>query len=67
MTPDEAYAHLKETFDLNCRWFPDVMEPYAIRAADLTDRSDLTEVMRSALRETFTQRFPLRSANPEAA
>lgn len=58
MTEAEAFEHLSETFDMACRNFPDVMEPYVVRMADITDRSEQKELMRAGLRETFCKRFP---------
>jgi hypothetical protein len=55
-TEEEGFEHLRKTFDLACRDFPDVMEPYAVQIADLTDRQETKRFMRQALAETVGQR-----------
>lgn len=67
MNPEEVFNHLKKTFDDACRHFPDIMEPYEIRLADVSGQQEMKSFMRAALRETFTQRWPVRHAKPEAA
>ncbi|WP_316205779.1 hypothetical protein [Bradyrhizobium sp. SZCCHNS1012] len=57
-TPDERFAHLCNTFDLACGHFPEVMDPYTVQLADLTDRREITAFIRNALRETFWRRWP---------
>lgn len=55
-TEEEGFEHLRKTFDIECRNWPDVMEPYAIRLADCDDRTEATQIMRSGLRETIMVR-----------
>ena len=55
----EALSHLQKTFDLACRDFPDIMEPYANRVPDGSP-DEIKRFMRSALQETFTRRWPNR-------
>lgn len=56
---DHVVVHLRETFDQACRAFPDIMEPYAIAAADL-NADELKRHMRRALAETIRARYPLK-------
>jgi hypothetical protein len=46
----------EEGFELACRDFPDVMEPYAVQIADITERQSLKRFMRSALAQTIGDR-----------
>ena len=57
-TPEEALHHLTGTFNLNVKQFPDIMEPYVVMLADAPE-SEHMEIMRSALRNTIKQRYPL--------
>ena len=66
-TDEEVYQHLRKTFDGACSAFPDVMEPYAIQSADLTDVKELKSLMRRALRETFKRRYAVTHTTEEAA
>lgn len=59
-TEEEIFSHLSKTFDDACRDFPELMEPYAARLADMSDHDEAKSLMRGGLRETFNQRFPNR-------
>lgn len=63
-TEEEGFQHLRGTFDLACRDFPDVMEPYAVQIADIDDRQALKSFMRKALGETFGQRRYIKLPEP---
>ena len=52
----EARDHLTKTFDLACKSWPDVMEPYVVQLADAGD-DQIVEIMRNALRSTINDRF----------
>jgi len=57
----DGFAHLKETFDLSSKGFPDIMEPFQIMMADAEgDQVMQTEIMREGLRSTFNRRYPSR-------
>lgn len=49
--------HLKQTFDICCRTWPDIMEPWIIRLDGLHG-DELVSGMRMALAQTIRQRFP---------
>jgi hypothetical protein len=55
-TEELTYRHLRETFDINCRMFPDIMDRY-VAQLEADDRKINIEVMRRALRETIKQRW----------
>jgi hypothetical protein len=57
---EQAFAHLRDTFDAAAKAFPDIMEPYVLRLDGLTDQNEITNVMRQGMRETIKQRYPLR-------
>lgn len=59
---EEVFSHLRNTFDLAARDFPDVMEPYVVRYPEWADRDELKAFMRTALQESFPQRRYLRPA-----
>lgn len=61
-TEDEAFRHLKKTFDDACNNFPEIMKPYRYRNADIESRSEATQFMRTALQETINRRYPPRTA-----
>lgn len=61
-TEEEGFWHLRKTFDGACREYPEVMEPYLNRSADLDGRGEAKEFMRDALRETFKDRRITRQA-----
>lgn len=63
-TSEEAYEHLRHTFDIACRQFPDIMEPWIIRADGIDDWREHQEIMREALRRTISERWPLASEYP---
>jgi hypothetical protein len=63
-TRDEVLNHLKKTFELACRDFPDILEPYVIRISDGLSVEETKQSMRAALRETFNQRWPNRFVQP---
>ncbi len=51
--------HLRETFEMNARAFPDIMEPFQVMMADADgDLIAQTAIMREGLRSTFARRFP---------
>ena len=56
---EDAFWHLKRTFDDACKDFPEIMEPHLNRSAGIDGRAEILEFMRSALRETVNQRYPL--------
>jgi hypothetical protein len=56
-TEQQAYEHLLETFNINCRMFPDIMDRY-VAQLEADDRKTNIEVMRRALRETLKARWP---------
>jgi hypothetical protein len=56
-TRDEALAHLSATFDQAAVRHPDVMEAYASRLEGQNEATQV-EIMRAALRETFSVRHP---------
>lgn len=58
-TKDEAALHLHGTFDMACRGWPDLMETYVVRLVDIEDPAERVEIMRTALRETLSRRFPM--------
>lgn len=60
----ETLSHLQETFDLACRDFPDIMEPYVNRIPDTSTPDELKRFMRMALQETFKARWPNRFLKP---
>jgi hypothetical protein len=53
-TPEEAEHHLRGTFNMACKAWPDVMEPYVIQ---LDGADGQVAHMRRALRETITKRI----------
>jgi len=59
-TEDESFSHLRHTFDLACRDFPEVLEPYANRLDGSLSVTESKQIMRDALRSTFNQRWPNR-------
>lgn len=61
-TEAEAFDHLKRTFGLACRDFPDIVEPHMNRIDDNLSIQEAKKLMRAALRETFTLRWPNRFA-----
>ena len=63
-TPEEAYEHLKRTFSTACRQFPDIMEPWVIRADGTADWKEHQEIMREGLRRTIRERWPIESEYP---
>ncbi len=60
-TPDQAFEHCLETWRRNLRLFPDLMEPYLLSVDNADTNADRLLVMRKALAETFTRRYPLPS------
>lgn len=54
-TPAEAFHHLKGTFDRAAKQHPELFEQYQVMLADAEDEAS---IMREALRETFTSRYP---------
>jgi hypothetical protein len=56
----DVLIHLQRTFDLACRDFRDIMEPYVNRVPEGAPPDEIKRFMRGALRETFTARWPLR-------
>lgn len=59
-TDEEVLRHLAETFDLNCRAFPDIMEPYLVALADEISADEQSTIMQRGLRETIGRRLPLK-------
>jgi hypothetical protein len=55
-TEDEAFEHLRVTFDRCARHYPEFMEHYVVTLADAVSRGEQAEIMRAGLRETFAQR-----------
>lgn len=55
---DEAYRHLKATFDEACASHPGVMEPYIVLLSEAWTREDEIRTMREGLRKTVTVRYP---------
>lgn len=53
-TPEEAEHHLRGTFAMACKGWPDIMEPYMTR---MKGAEDPVAHMRRALRETVQQRY----------
>lgn len=60
---EEAFSHLKKTFDLACRDFPEILEPYVNRTDGLS-AAESKNLMREGLRDTFNQRWPNRFLKP---
>jgi hypothetical protein len=60
----EGQWHLQQTFALALRRFPDLLDGYATRLEG-ADEHDQIQIMRQALRETFTQRHPNPFAKPQ--
>jgi hypothetical protein len=60
-TPQEAERHLRDTFNANCRMFPDIMGPWLVMATDAPD-GDQVSIMRAALRGTIAKRYPNKGA-----
>lgn len=54
-TPEEARHHLDGTFEIACKSWPDLMEPYVVRLAEASEDAKV-EIMRCGLRETVKQR-----------
>lgn len=55
-TEEEAMHHLTGTFEMACREWPGIMEPYVVMMADAS-RETHKSLMRQALRDTIKQRF----------
>ena len=62
----EATRHLAETFDIACRSYPDIMEPYMVLLAE-AQPDQFVEIMRRGLRETIETRFDSAYLRTEAA
>lgn len=57
---DQAYRHLKRTFDLACKEHIAIMEPHLPAVVGATERKDEIEAMREALKATIKQRYETR-------
>jgi hypothetical protein len=57
-TEEEARLHLKRTFEIACRQFSDIMEPWIVRLDDTADFDEQIKLMRMALAKTLTERWP---------
>jgi len=58
-TDDEVFVHLKKTFDLAVGAHQDVMEPYVTMLVETEDRDAQLSIMRTGLRSTINQRYPI--------
>jgi hypothetical protein len=59
-TEEEVYQHINRTFQNACRVHPELMEKYQILLPGIDFLDERTALMRTALQETFSQRYPPR-------
>lgn len=59
-SPEDAYHHLKKTFDQACRLDVGLMDSYMAMAEAATDRAEEIEIMREGLRSTVKERYPFK-------
>lgn len=52
------FDHLRVTYQINERMFPEIMEPYSAILVECLTKAEQTALMRRALAETIKQRFP---------
>lgn len=57
-SPDQAYNHLKATFESACKLDPGLMESYMAMAVAAVDRTEEIAIMREGLRSTVKERYP---------
>lgn len=57
-TDAEGFEHLRSTFKEVCEQWRDLMAPYVTQLKRAVDQTEMKQIMRRGLRETFNRRWP---------